>query len=251
MDQISEKEITQNKKPVPESPVAKPPVAVKQDKVNIPDAVTKDSSYDPYADIGTKSDSGLKDTAVETSGKVDADRVYVPVARDSVEYEVPINGSSSGTGKGGGEALPPSPPQEGKTENTKSVISSNDILDLENALSSDSNNQSLSSVADRTMQEYNDSPVAFDTEGINRKLISNTSPKLPDNLPADFPKEITYKIRFSLNTDGLIKVLSITPSSVYPNVDTSIRNALRSWTFNRSGGPDDVKGTITLIFKGR
>ncbi len=246
MDQISEKEITQNEKPVP-----KPPVAVKQDKVDVPDAVTKDSDYDPYADIGTKSEPVLKDTSVEIAGNVDTDMVYVPVARDSIEYEVPVNGSGKDSGIGDSGVLSPSPLIGDKTNNTNSVISSNDISDLENALSSDNNNQSSVSVTDKTVYEYNDSPVAFDTEGINRKLISNPSPKLPDNLPDDFPKEITYKIRFSLNTDGLIKVLSITPSSVYPNVDTSIRNALRSWTFNRSAGPDDVKGTITLIFKGR
>ena len=89
----------------------------------------------------------------------------------------------------------------------------------------------------------------FDDGTVNRILLINPPPEMPDDIPSDFPPEITYKIRFSLNPDGLVRVLSIEPSSVYPRIDASIRKALRSWSFSRSTGSEVVKGTITLIFK--
>ena len=235
-DQIIEKEITKNEKPIPQNPLT----STKEDH-SVNQAVSGDTVYDPYSDIGTNSDPVLKESSVKPGADIKQDTVYVPVSGDSIEYELPV--------KGDGGSPASDPLSKEKNENRNSVISSSDISNLENALNSDNNNHSASSESGEISYQYNDSPVNFDTEGINRKLISNPYPELPAVLPADFPNEITYKIRFSLNADGLIKVLSINHSSVYPTVDASIRNALRSWIFNQSAGTEDVKGTITLIFK--
>ncbi len=238
-DQIIEKEITKNEDPLPS-------VNAKREDVSVQTDTAEDIAYDPYADIGESSDTAAGDTPIETPGDVNQDTAYVPVVRDSIEFEVPVKGESGG--------VSPNQDTDNKTKKTNPIISSGDISELENALSSDNNNNnnlSPSSESDKTVYHYNDSPVDFDTQGINRKLISSPSPELPADLPADFPSEIIYKIRFSLNTDGLIKVLSISPPPLYPKVESSIRNALRSWTFNQSTGTEDVKGTITLIFKGR
>jgi len=237
-DQIIEKEITKNEEFIPQNPVT----STSEDLSVIP-AVSGDTVYDPYSDIGTTSDPVSSESPVKPGIDIKQDTVYVPAAGDSIEYEVPVKGD-------GGSPAPGSLSEE-KTENKNSIISSNDFSNLENALNSDNNNHSASLESGKTSYQYNDNPVDFDTEGINRKLISNPYPELPADLPADFPNEITYKIRFSLNADGLIKVLSITPSSVYPTVDASIKTALRSWIFNQSAGTEEVKGTITLIFKGR
>ncbi|MCD6397434.1 MAG: energy transducer TonB [Spirochaetaceae bacterium] len=235
-DQIIEKEITKNEESIPKSSVI-----AKQDDVSVNPAVTEEPGYDAYADIGKTSDSVSEESSVKPGIDIKQDTVYVPAAGDSIEYEVPVKGD-------GGSVVPGSLSEE-KSEIKNSIISSNDISNLENALTSDNNNHSVSSESGKTSYEYNDSPVDFDKEGINRKLISNPYPELPADLPADFPTEIIYTIRFSLNADGLIKVLKITPSSVYPTVDASIKTALRSWTFNQSEGTEELKGTITLIFK--
>ncbi len=240
-DQIIEKEITtNNEESFPQNSV----ISTREDLPANSD-INKNTVYDPYADIGKKLDSVISDTSEKQPEGTNQDTVYVPVVKDSIEFEVPVRGAS------GSQSL--NYDTDTKTKNSNTIISSNDMSNLEKALSSDNNNDvsSETSESNNNIYQYKDSPVDFDTEGINRKLVSNPYPELPDDLPVDFPPEITYKIRFSLNTDGLIKVLSISPPPLYPKVELSIRNALRSWTFNQSTGTKDVKGTITLIFKGR
>jgi len=242
-DQIIEKEIittTTNEESIPQNSA----ISTGEDLPANFD-INKNTVYDPYADIGKKLDSVILDTSEKQPEGTNQDKVYVPVVKDSIEFEVPVRGAS------GSQSL--NNDTDTKTKNSNTIISPNDISNLEKALSSDNNNDftSETSESNNNIYQYKDSPVDFDTEGIDRKLVSNPYPELPDDLPVDFPPEITYKIRFSLNTDGLIKVLSISPPPLYPKVELSIRNALRSWTFNQSTGTKDVKGTITLIFKGR
>ena len=105
--------------------------------------------------------------------------------------------------------------------------------------------------SDDSLYKYDNDLVKFDKGDVKRELLVNPPPEMPEDLPSDFPPEITYKIRFSLNPDGLVRVLSIEPSSVYPRIDASIRKALRSWSFSRSTGSEVVEGTITLIFKAK
>ena len=237
---IAKIEKIKERESIPQSPV----ISTREDLNAIPD-IKENTVYDPYSDIGEKSNSVIADTSEKQREGTNQDTVYVPVAKNSIKFEVPVKGASGSQSS--------NYDTDTKTENTNTIISSNDISNLEKALSSDNNNEvsSETSESNNSIYRYKDSPVDFDTEGINRKLISNPHPKLPDNLPEDFPPEITYKIRFSLNSDGLIKVLSITPSSVYPEIDASIRSTLRSWTFNQSSGSKVVEGTITLIFKDR
>lgn len=105
--------------------------------------------------------------------------------------------------------------------------------------------------SDDSLYTYDNDLVKFDKGDVNRELLVNPPPEMPEDIPFDFPPEITYKIRFSLNSDGFVKVLSIDPSSVYPRIDASIRKALRSWSFSGSTDSEVVEGTITLIFKAK
>ena len=136
-----------------------------------------------------------------------------------------------------------------------SLISEEDFTNVKAALANSLEQNITDSIdkteADNSFSVYNNEIVDFDDGFVVRELVVNPPPEMPDDLPSDFPPEIEYKIRFSLNPDGLVKVLSIDPSSVYPRIDASIRKALRSWSFNRSTGSEVVKGTITIIFKAK
>ncbi len=142
-----------------------------------------------------------------------------------------------------------------QAENTASVVSDSDITALEDSLADSEaadNPGSFTPPEEETaIPRFIDDKYQFDRGDVNRILVSSPLPVIPDDLTMEFPSEIEYKIRFELNQDGVVKVLSITPLPVYSSIDTSIRNALRSWIFNGSPGSEVVEGTITIIFKAK
>ena len=206
-----------------------------------------DTVFDPYADLGMNTGSSSSDPEPLEEGV--RETPYVPKSKNKIELEdLPTN---TGTNNLASSDLTSAYSED----NNVSVVSDNELLDLKSAISG-SNDQRVSvsgnqSDSETSSFEYRDVPVEFDIPGESRELLTNPPPEIPDDLPSDFPPEITYHIRFSLNSDGLIKVLSITHSLVYPEIDASIRKALRSWTFKGSSGSELVEGTITLIFKGK
>ncbi len=136
-----------------------------------------------------------------------------------------------------------------------SIVSESDITALEDSFSNSETynypDSDTPSDTENIRPRYLDDSFKFDRGDVKRELVSSPRPQFPNDLPWEFPSEIKFTIRFELNSDGVVKVLSITPPTVYPSVETSIRNALRSWMFNGSPGSDNVKGTITLIFKAK
>jgi len=219
-------------------------------KVEYSSAVSSTKTdFDPYADIGINESYSNQIAEPEPVEEGTVKIPYIPTGENKIELERPVDMErNTNTQSIRDSGVPTEDP-------AISVLSDSEILDLKNALNSDnihnSSNSHSQTESDSNLYEYRDVPVEFDNPGEKRELITNPSPEIPDDLPPSFPPEITYRIRFSLNPDGFIKVLSITPSSLYPKVDANILKALRSWTFKGSSGSEDVAGTITLIFKGK
>ena len=226
-----------------ENSVSKPVVKVLE--ASIPDT-PPDNNSNPYANPGSWDNSIIPVSKPEPLEQGVQQTPYVPTGKNIVELETPVV-----------EDVNQSFDVEKETsvDSEASILSDNEFQGLEHAVNNDNDKNDSESIqkseSDSDLFIYRDVPVKFDTPGINRELLTNPPPEIPDDLPSDFPPEITYSIRFSLNSDGLIKVLSISPSSVYPDIDASIRKALRSWTFKGSAGSELVEGTITLIFKGK
>jgi len=236
-----------NKEDVYET-LSKPSVVETPDIVenSVSQPVVKVAEANPYANPGSWDNSIIPVAKPEPLEHGVEKTPYVPTGKDIVEFEKPVVGD---TNQSVDRSTEPS------VDNSISVLSDNEFKGLEQAVNKD-NDKSYSesfqkSESDSDLFTYRDVPVEFDNPGIKRELLKNPPPEIPDDLPSNFPPEITYRIRFSLNSDGLIKVLSITPSSVYPKIDASIRKALRSWIFKGSAGSELVEGTITLIFKGK
>lgn len=207
---------------------------------------SSDTDFDPYADLGINnySNSSLSEPEPIEEGVLETP--FIPTGQNIIELEAPVaedsNQSSDIT-------------KEPSVEPGVSVLSDNEFIGLEQSITKENDRGSSESIrqsdSDSDLFEYRDSPVKFENPGVKRELLTNPPPEIPDDLPPDFPPRSTYIIRFSLNSDGLIQVLSISPIPLYPRIDASIRKALRSWTFTRSSGSEHVKGTITLIFRGK
>ncbi len=238
-----EEEITPVSTEIPEQ--QEPAPNITQDTA-IPSYLPSESS--PYDDMFTTKDVETPvpfPELIEETGKV---KDFKPKESEIVYEEYGVDKDSSDVIESA---------SSGSVSDTGShqVISAADLDKFSEAIAG-AENQDHSDPAgeqksDYGLTEYDNDLVKFDKGDVKRELVANPPPEMPDDLPSDFPPEITYKIRFSLNTDGLIKVLSIDPSSVYPRIDASIRKALRSWSFNRSTGSEVVEGTITLIFKAK
>ena len=226
-----------------ENIVSKPIVSAAE--ASISDTLSENNS-NPYANPGSWDNSITPVAEPEPLERGVHQIPYVPTEKNIVELEKTDIGDTNHSFEKSEELL---------ADNTISVLSDNEFQGLEQAISKDidkSNSESFQeSELDSDVFTYRDIPVEFDNPGIKRELLTSPPPEIPNDLPSDFPPEITYSIRFSLNSDGLIRVLSITPSSVYPEIDASILKALRSWTFKGSTGSELVEGTITLIFKGK
>lgn len=205
------------------------------------------NDYDPYADLGIDNYSDNSSTDPVPIEEGVRKTPYIPSGYNTIELEDPVPEDKNFQSIDSAIIS--------KEESITPVVSDDEFQGLEQAISKDNNQISSESInqseSDSDFFTYKDVPVKFDIPGERRELLTNPSPEIPADLPSDFPPEITYLIRFSLNSDGLIKVLSITPSSVYPKIDASIKKALRSWTFKGSSDSELVVGTITLIFKGK
>lgn len=212
-------------------------------------SASSETVFDPYADLGMNNNSNKYSFAPELPDEGVRKTEFIPKGENRIEYENPvpeditINSDSPGTTDNFLE------------EPVSSVLSDDDFQNLADAISSGNKQASTESLSQAESNsnafEYIDTPVLFDDPGVKREILTNPPPEIPEDLPADFPMEMIYTVRFRLNPDGLIQVLLITPSSVYPKVDASIRKALRSWTFKGSENSELVEGTITLIFKGK
>ncbi|MCK5672338.1 MAG: energy transducer TonB, partial [Spirochaetales bacterium] len=212
-------------------------------------AASSETVFDPYADLGMSNNSSSSLSEPEPLEEGVRETSHVPSSESKIVLEdLPTN---TGTSNLESSNLTSTYSED----NNVSVVSDNELLDLKSAIGGSNDGKVSESVnqsdSENRSFEYKDVPVEFDIPGESRELLTNPPPEIPDDLPSDFPPEITYNIRFSLNPDGLIKVLSITPSSVYPKIDASIRKALRSWTFKGSSDTELVEGTITIIFKGK
>lgn len=210
---------------------------------------SSETVFDPYADLGMNNNSNISSSAPDLPDEGVRKTEYIPKGGNKIEYDDPVPDDGTITSESPGTA------DEVSKEPISSILSDEDIQNLEIAINRESNQSSSSSTShtesDSMAFEYIDTPVEFDDPGVKREILTNPPPEIPDDLPPDFPPEITYSIRFRLNPDGLIQVLSMTHSLVYPKIDASIRKALRSWTFKGSESSEFVEGTITLIFKGK
>jgi hypothetical protein len=204
---------------------------------------------DPYADLGVENISPVFPDESVPREKGIVESSYIPSGKDIIELEDLVD--EDRTSSNHLNELRDEPSEKSET----SILSDKEIEGLQNSFNKDGDQSSFESAnfseSNSSKFEYNDQPVKFDSPGEQRELLTNPPPEMPDNLSVDFPPEITYIVSFSLKPDGYISELTITPSSVYPNVDASIRKALRSWIFEKSSGNDEVTGTITLIFKGK
>lgn len=202
--------------------------------------------FDPYADLGSNYNSIPSISDPEPFEQGEQQTPYIPTGKNIIELETPTAKDTDQSFNAAKEPL---------VEPGVSVLSEDEFIGLEQAVSKENRQGSSESVrqpeSNSDFYEYRDVPVEFDNPEVRRELLTSPSPKIPDDLPSGFPSEITYIIYFSLNSDGLVKVLSISPSLLYPSVDASIRKALRSWTFRGSSGSESVEGKITLIFKGK
>ncbi|MEA1911427.1 MAG: hypothetical protein U9N32_07110 [Spirochaetota bacterium] len=226
-----------------ENSVNKPVVKVTEASIS---DTAPDNNSNPYANPGSWDNPITPVSEPEPLEHGVEQTPYVPTGKNAVELEKTVIGDTNQSFDGS---------KEPSDDNAISVLSDNEFQGLEQAVNKDNDKSDSESLpkteSDSDLFTYRDVPVEFDNPGINRELLTNPPPAIPDDLPSDFPPEITYIIGFSLNSDGLIRVLSINPSSVYPRIDASIKKALRSWTFKESSGSEPVKGTITLIFKGK
>ncbi len=207
---------------------------------------SSDTVYDPYADLGINNNLASSYSEPEPLEEGTRKTPHVPTGENIIELEEPDSEDEKFQSTGSSSDV--------TEESVISVVSDNEFQGLAQAINNNDQRSSESvqqSESSSDLFTYKDDSVKFDNPGIKRKLLTNPSPVIPDDLPSDFPPEITYTVKFRLYPDGLIQVLSITPSSLYPKIDASILKALRSWTFKGSSGSELVEGTITLIFKGK
>jgi TonB family protein len=91
--------------------------------------------------------------------------------------------------------------------------------------------------------------VEFDTEGVNRRLLSRPDPDLTKEQLAKLPPKIELTLSFRLESSGIITSVSVLSGSGDTEVDTRIRQAVREWRFDRSEGAEPVEGTLRIILR--
>ncbi|MFP4268711.1 MAG: energy transducer TonB [Spirochaetaceae bacterium] len=100
-----------------------------------------------------------------------------------------------------------------------------------------------------------DSDVAYDLEGIDEGekpgLIYNPMPELSDDQVAELPPEIEVEISFTLDPSGRLTSVRMERDTPNSEVNTRIRQAVRTWRFEERDGAETVTGTLRIILRVR
>jgi TonB family protein len=231
-------EIT-NPKPVAEA-------EVEENLVEKPVGPEESTVYDPYSDLSFDNSRTNTQPGIRTPNEGTHQEEYIPSGEDTIELETPLD-------EGGPIDTTHSDNQDQSQKLTDSVISTNQLSGLEQALDSNPDRTDITGPEElnRDPYTYNDNPVQFNNPGVNRNLLGEPIIAIPPDLFYMLVSESTVIVEFFLNEDGRLSYLKIKQSSGYSEIDNSIRSELRKWEFDKAPGSLDVEGTVTIILKGR
>ncbi len=76
-------------------------------------------------------------------------------------------------------------------------------------------------------------------------------PELSDDQVAELPPEIEVEISFTLDPSGRLTSVRMERDTPNSEVNTKIRQAVRTWRFEERDGAETVTGTLRIILRAR
>ena len=73
--------------------------------------------------------------------------------------------------------------------------------------------------------------------------------EIPKQYLNEIPPTIKLKIAFSVSPYGNVKVLNITPSLGYPELDNALEAWMEEWRFQPVGGDQVAQGTLQYVIQ--
>lgn len=73
--------------------------------------------------------------------------------------------------------------------------------------------------------------------------------KIPEQYLNEIPPTIELKIAFSVSPSGNVNVLNITPSLVYPELNSALEAWMEKWRFQPVGGDQVAQGTLQYVIQ--
>ncbi len=92
--------------------------------------------------------------------------------------------------------------------------------------------------------------IQWKSDSAQRRVMQQPEPfKIPEQYLNEIPPTIELKIAFSVSPSGNVNVLNITPSLVYPELNSALEAWMEKWRFQPVGGDQVAQGTLQYVIQ--